>query len=138
MTHLQTITYTDGGARGNPGPAAIGAVVIEPNGNRHRIKKYLGHATNNQAEYHALIAALEKASHLGAQWVTCYLDSELIVKQLNREYRVKDPALGQLFLKVLRHARNFQSVSFHHIRREQNKEADGLVNEVLDEQRHLW
>lgn len=127
------ITYTDGGARGNPGPGALGAVVIEPNGTRHSIKKYLGHITNNQAEYKALIAALERASHLGAKSVICYLDSELIVKQLNREYRVKDPDLGKLFLIVWNLASTFTSISFHHIRREKNKEADALVNAALDE-----
>ena len=136
MTSLKehiTLTYSDGGARGNPGPAALGAVVIEPDGTRHHIKKYLGHTTNNQAEYRALIAALEKAAHLGARVVRCYLDSELVVKQLHREYRVKDPGLGQLFLAVLNIAQSFDSISFHHIRREHNKEADALVNEALDE-----
>ncbi|MBI4252873.1 ribonuclease HI family protein [Candidatus Uhrbacteria bacterium] len=126
-------TYTDGGARGNPGPAALGAVVIDADGKKHKIKKYIGSATNNVAEYQALIAALERAHHLGARHVTCYLDSELIVKQMNREYRVKDPTLGQLFLKVWNIASRFSSISFHHIRREKNKEADTLVNEALDE-----
>lgn len=133
MNKKHVTTYTDGGARGNPGPAALGAIVIEDDGTKHRIKKYLGHATNNQAEYRALIAALEKAVHLGAQSVTCYLDSELIVKQMNREYRVKDPILGQLFLKVWNLANQFSPISFHHIRRAQNTEADALVNEALDE-----
>lgn len=132
MIKKHITTYTDGGARGNPGPAALGAVLIEDDGTKHHIKKYLGRATNNQAEYRALIAALEYAAHLGANTVTCHLDSELIVKQLNREYRVKDSGLGQLFLKVWNIANQFSSISFHHIRREQNKEADALVNAALD------
>lgn len=138
MTAKHITTYTDGGARGNPGPAALGAVLVEADGTKHAIKKYLGRATNNQAEYHALIAALQQAAHLGAQSVTCYLDSELIVKQLHREYRVKDPILGQLFLKVWGIAGKFSSVSFHHIRREHNKEADALVNAALDEALHKF
>lgn len=135
MNLKTVITYTDGGARGNPGPAAIGAVVREADGTTHHIKNYLGIATNNQAEYRALLAALQKATELGARSVTCYLDSELIVKQLTREYRVKDPELGRLFLRVWNLAQNFQSISFHHIRREQNTEADALVNQALDEAR---
>lgn len=133
MTKKHVTTYSDGGARGNPGPAALGAVVIESDGTRHAIKKYLGRTTNNSAEYQALIAALERARHLGAQTVTCYLDSELIVKQLHREYRVKDPQLGKHFLRVWNLAASFESISFHHIRREKNTEADALVNEALDE-----
>lgn len=133
MNLKTVITYTDGGARGNPGPAAIGAVVREADGVTHRIKSYLGFATNNQAEYRALLAALHKADELGAHGVTCYLDSELIVKQLKGEYRVKDPELGRLFFQVQNLIKRFQSVSFHHVRREHNKEADALVNQALDE-----
>lgn len=132
---MNVITYTDGGARGNPGPAAIGAVIREADGTTHRIKNYLGFATNNQAEYRALLAALHKAAELDADEVTCYLDSELVVKQLKGEYRVKDPELGRLFLQVLKLIKRFQSISFHHVRREHNKEADALVNQALDEAR---
>ncbi|MEK7123097.1 MAG: ribonuclease HI family protein [Patescibacteria group bacterium] len=127
------VTYTDGGARGNPGPAALGAVIIEPNGTTHRIKKYLGVATNNQAEYKALLAALQKTVELGARSVVCYLDSELVVKQMNREYRVKDPELGKIYIQIWNLAQQFQTISFHHVRREKNKDADALVNEALDE-----
>lgn len=126
-------THTDGGARGNPGHAALGAIVREPNGTTHRIKKYLGVATNNQAEYKALLAALQKVAELGARSVVCYLDSELIVKQMNREYRVKDPELGKIYIQIWNLAQQFQTISFHHVRREMNREADALVNEALDE-----
>ncbi len=84
------ITYTDGGARGNPGPAAIGVVVQDANGAPVKsFGRYIGETTNNQAEYQALVAALETVRDLGGESVMCYLDSELVVKQMKREYRVK-------------------------------------------------
>lgn len=128
------IVYTDGGARGNPGPAASGAFSLQFGGR----KKFLGHATNNVAEYTAVIIALEAAyeymqEHPVARTVDCYLDSELIVKQMKREYKVKNPALQQLFLQVWNLTNKFAKVSFTHVPREQNKEADALVNEAIDE-----
>lgn len=90
------IIHTDGGARGNPGPAGIG-VVIKKGVETHGFKKYIGETTNNQAEYRAVILALEKAKELGGEDLEFYLDSELVVKQLNREYRVKDADLAPLF-----------------------------------------
>ncbi len=125
--------YSDGGARGNPGPAGIGAVVYTPSGECHAIKKFIGHATNNQAEYRALIAALEHLVAHGAQAASCFLDSELLVKQMRREYRVKDPELGKLFMKAWGLAGQVPDITFTHIPREKNKEADKLVNEALDE-----
>ena len=89
----KAIIHSDGGARGNPGPAGIGA-VLEVDGKKHHYKKYIGETTNNQAEYQALILGLEKAHEFGAEEVECLLDSELVVKQLNREYKVKDRDLG--------------------------------------------
>lgn len=133
MIHIYK-TYTDGGARGNPGPAGIGAVIYAPDGSRHTIKKFIGHATNNQAEYGALIVALEYLTHHKAQAAHCFLDSELLVKQMKREYRVKDPELGKLFMKAWSYASLIPQITFTHIRREKNKEADALVNEALDEQ----
>ncbi len=127
-------TYTDGGARGNPGPAAIGVVLKNQGGDilaTH--KEYLGEATNNQAEYRALIKALEMAKEAGADEVVCYLDSELVVKQLKREYKVKNENIAQLFVLAWNLSTGFRKVSFTHIRREYNKEADALVNESLDE-----
>jgi ribonuclease HI len=127
------IIHTDGGARGNPGPAAIGAVIEDEKGDLvAEISEYIGVATNNQAEYRAVIAAIEKAKELGAEELEFVLDSELVVKQLNREYRVKDKDLAQLFIKIYNAVMGFKSVSFRHVRREMNKEADKLVNRALD------
>lgn len=128
------IIYTDGGARGNPGPAGIGVFIADRDGRvlaRH--KRYLGPATNNQAEYWAVIDALEEAKKLGAEELEFRLDSELVVRQLNGQYRVRDADLAPLFLRVHNSKIGFKVVSFSHIRREQNKEADRLVNEAIDE-----
>ena len=137
------IIHTDGGARGNPGPAGIGVVIkkVGPSsaqgfggqGETHGFKKYIGETTNNQAEYRAVILALEKAKELGGEELEFYLDSELVVKQLNREYRVKDAGLAPLFVEVWNRGLHFKKITWHHIRREYNKEADKLVNEALDE-----
>jgi ribonuclease HI len=128
----KAIIHTDGGARGNPGPAGIG-VVLKLGDLSHEFKKYIGQATNNQAEYRALILGLEKAQEFRAQEIECFLDSELVVKQLNREYKVKDRDLAPLFIKVWNLSLSFKKASFKHIFREQNKEADRLVNEAIDE-----
>ncbi len=127
------IIYTDGGARGNPGPAGIGAVLMnEKRKAVAQISEFIGEATNNQAEYRAVISALAKAKKLGAGEVEVFLDSELVVKQLNRQYRVKDIDLAPLFVKVYNATLGFKKVSFKHISREMNKQADRLVNMVLD------
>lgn len=129
-------TYTDGGARGNPGPAGIGIVIKDESGETiEAYGRYIGQTTNNQAEYKALISALEKADELGATEVACFLDSELVVKQINHEYKVRDSDLAPLFLKVWNHLNTFKKVSFVHIPREKNKEADAQVNDAID--RHL-
>lgn len=125
--------FTDGGARGNPGPAGIGAVLKDEGKNTvARVSEYIGDATNNQAEYRALIAGLEKAKEIGAEEVDCFLDSELVVKQMKREYRVKDKNLAVLFTKVLNLSLGFKKVTFSHVMREYNQEADKLVNEAID------
>ncbi len=129
--------YTDGGSRGNPGPAACAAVIKrmedgEEKENLGQVSEYLGKTTNNQAEYTAIIHGLQKAKALGAQEVEVVMDSELAVKQLNREYKVKDPGIAARFLEVWNIAQSFRRVTFRHIRREQNQEADALVNECLD------
>ena len=122
------IIFTDGGARGNPGPSGIGAVLYnEDKAIVAEISEYLGVATNNQAEYKALIAALKKATELD-----CYLDSELVVKQLKREYKVKNQDLAPLFLMIHNLSLNFKKISYTHIPREKNKEADRLANEAMD------
>lgn len=127
------ILKTDGGARGNPGPAAIG-VVLEDEQKKviKEFGRYIGETTNNQAEYQALLAGLTEAYKLGAEEINCYLDSELVVKQLKREYKVKDKELAPLFIKVWNLSQNFKKISYHHIPREQNKHADMLVNKALD------
>ncbi len=129
---LKAILYTDGGARGNPGPAGIGA-VLKVGGEIKEYKKYLGEATNNQAEYRALILGLEKAKEAGAGEIECYLDSELVVKQMKREYKVKDADLAPLFVKVWNLSLGFKKISFQHVRREMNQRADDLVNKAIDE-----
>lgn len=129
--------YTDGGSRGNPGPAASAAVLKSlKNGKEGEViataTKYLGRDTNNQAEYTAIVIGLEKAKRLGAKRVEINMDSELATKQLNGEYRVKDPGIAKRFLEVKNLLHAFERVTFTHVRRERNKEADALVNEVLD------
>ncbi len=128
---MQAIINTDGGARGNPGPAGIGA-VIKIGDKVYEYKRYIGEATNNQAEYQALIMALTQAKELGVTEVECRLDSELVVKQLNREYKVKDKDLAKQFIKVWNLMSEFKKITFKHVYREQNKEADRLVNEAID------
>ncbi len=133
MTHERIELFTDGGSRGNPGPAALGVYMRDlDSGKEYRIGKYLGHTTNNQAEYQALVVALEKAHSLGAHEVTCYLDSELVVKQMKGEYKVKDAGLRVHFEAIKELSKKFKKFSIHHVRREKNKEADAVVNEVLD------
>lgn len=135
---LKLSIYTDGGARGNPGPAACGVVIKNEKGVLIlEASKYIGNATNNQAEYEALVLALEKAKEIfklgsGAKNIECFLDSELVVKQLNREYKIKNEGLKPLFMKVSNLIPDFSSVKFIHIRREKNKLADRLVNLELD------
>jgi len=125
--------YTDGGARGNPGPAAIGAVLMDEQSKViAQISKCIGEATNNQAEYRAVIAALQKAKELKIGELDFFLDSELVVKQLKREYKVKNVDLAPLFLQVNNLVIGFKKVTFQYIRREQNVEADRLVNLALD------
>ncbi|MFZ4648275.1 MAG: ribonuclease HI family protein [Patescibacteria group bacterium] len=130
---MKLISFSDGGARGNPGPAGIGAVLYnEKNEIIERLSRYLGETTNNQAEYRALIMALERAKEIGADEVDCFLDSELVVKQLKREYKVKNQELAPLFLKIHNISLDFKKLTFTHIPREKNKEADTLANEAMD------
>lgn len=124
--------YTDGGARGNPGPAGCGVVIIVDE-EKKTFKKFIGHATNNQAEYQAVILALAKAHELKIKSVDCILDSELVANQLNRRYKIKDQTLAGLFLKVWDLSQGFKKVTFRHILRGGNKEADKLVNEAIDQ-----
>lgn len=125
--------FTDGGARGNPGPAASGIVVQNEQGEVLSVfGEYLGEQTNNFAEYSALIAGLKKAKSLGATEVDCYLDSELVVKQMRQEYKVREPGLQKLFVHAFNEATKFKRVHYIHIPREINKAADEQVNKILD------
>lgn len=126
------IVHTDGGARGNPGPAGIG-VVIEVNGKVTNLKKYIGKVTNNQAEYQAVILALEKLIDLDIKEAEFYLDSELVQRQLSGIYKVKNQELAPLFVKIWNLRQQFKVVKFTHVYREDNKEADRLVNEAIDD-----
>jgi len=134
------ILYTDGGARGNPGPAATGVVVYNSDNQKIlEFSSYLGRATNNQAEYQALISGLGQIQKIVSDKtllkeidINAYLDSELVVKQLKGEYRVKNKDLKPLFGKALKLTLDFNKVSFFHIPRQNNKEADKLVNQELD------
>lgn len=129
--------FSDGGARGNPGPAGVGAVLYNEEKERiAEVSKYLGVATNNQAEYKALIFALEEALRLGVEKIEAFLDSELVVKQLNREYKVKNKDLAPLFLEVYNLSQKFKEIKFVHIPREKNSEADKLANEAMDRGRN--
>jgi ribonuclease HI len=132
---MRLIINTDGGSRGNPGPSASGIVIVDEKGEElDRFGQFLGDQTNNYAEYMGVVLALERAVELGADEIDFNLDSELIVKQLNREYKVKNPDLAQLFLKIHNLQSNFKKVTYKHVYREQNKEADKVVNEILDKE----
>jgi ribonuclease H / adenosylcobalamin/alpha-ribazole phosphatase len=126
---------TDGGSRGNPGPAAYGYVLEAEDGTVLDARgETIGVATNNVAEYRALIAGLEKALELAVSEVEVVSDSELLVKQMRGEYRVKNEALRELSLEAARLARQIGEVSYTAVRREHNELADKLVNEALDSQ----
>ncbi|OGY92279.1 MAG: hypothetical protein A3H70_03500 [Candidatus Komeilibacteria bacterium RIFCSPLOWO2_02_FULL_48_11] len=130
---MKLTIYTDGGARGNPGPAGIGAVILnDKNKIVKEISRYIGVATNNQAEYHALIAGLQSAKELGATEVSVVMDSELVIKQLKQEYKVRDKNLGPLFIKVWNLLPEFKKHTLRHVLRHKNKKADELVNKALD------
>lgn len=126
-------TYSDGGARGNPGPAAIGVAIYSENDTvLFQAGEYIGETTNNQAEYKALIKAMEQAGNMGATELVCYLDSELVVKQMQGKYKIREAGLQSLATIALKMMKSFSSVELVHVRREKNKLADKLVNEALD------
>lgn len=130
---MELVIHSDGGARGNPGPAGIGVVISDPSGKVIKgIGEYIGETTNNQAEYRALIKGLTESLEMGAKKVTCFLDSELVVKQLTGIYKIKEAGLQELAMDALKLKSKFQSVQFKHVKREQNVAADKLVNQALD------
>jgi ribonuclease HI len=127
------VVNVDGGARGNPGPAAIAAVIATPEGEIvEERSETIGQATNNVAEYRALLLGIERARALGAREVELVGDSELIVRQVRGEYRVKDAALRELHARVGEALDRLERWSIRHVRREENARADLLVNEALD------
>ena len=135
LMNIRLKVYSDGGARGNPGPAAIAFMILSQNGEvLIENSRYVGVRTNNQAEYEALIAALECAVGFGSEEVFCHLDSELVVKHLTGEYAVKNPALKKLWKRVQELKKCFRRISFENVARtnEHIQKADKLVNETLD------
>src|SRR6267378_1451975 len=130
---MRYIVHTDGAARGNPGPAAIGVVIEDAEGRTvYEASRALGMKTNNEAEYLALIAALEYLKDLRASEADICLDSELVVRQLNREHKVKEPRLQALHGQVVMLLNAVPKHAIRHVRREQNARADELANEALD------
>jgi ribonuclease HI len=129
----KVIIHTDGAARGNPGPAAIGVIIKDENSNfLARISRCIGVTTNNQAEYQAIIAGLEKANSLSARHVILKSDSELVVNQINGQYKIKNTGLRALYNRVVQLIGSLESFSISYIPREQNAGADALANEALD------
>jgi ribonuclease HI len=129
------ITYSDGGARGNPGPAGAGGVVQTPNGEiLAEVSEYLGVTTNNIAEYKALILTLQKASRFGSKSLEVRADSELMVKQLKGEYKVKNEGLKPLYAEAKELLARYKNVTVKHVYRSDNKQADELANEAMDRQ----
>lgn len=129
---MKATLHTDGGARGNPGPAGIGYVLAVENKESIFHAGYIGETTNNQAEYQALVAGMKRAIAEGVQELACYLDSELVVKQVRGEYRVKNAELKPWVDEVHALRAKLKRVSFTHVRREKNKAADKLVNQAID------
>jgi len=130
--------YSDGASRGNPGPAAIAVKIVDKSGVvMKKVSKFLGRRTNNETEYEALIIALELARDFTDGYVHCFLDSELVVKQLNGEYQVRNPRLESLWLKVHELQQHFHRVSFSYVSRTNKdiEEVDKLANRVLDKVR---
>lgn len=133
---MKLIIQTDGGARGNPGPAATGIVIKDETGKiLAAYGEYLGRQTNNVAEYSAVISGLKKAKALGADEVAIIADSMLVVEQLNRRWKVKEPTLQKLFLEAWNALQQFKKWRITHTARKNNREADAQVNNVLDAQR---
>ena len=131
---MRVVVHVDGGSRGNPGPAAVAAVATSSDGDTLGERKlYIGEATNNVAEYRALLLGLELARELGAEEVEVINDSELIARQIGGEYKVKHAGLKPLFAEAMRELRGFHKWAVRPVRREHNARADELVNEALDE-----
>ncbi len=128
------IIYTDGGARGNPGPAGIGAVIFDEKEKKilGQYKKYIGKTTNNQAEYQAVVLGLQESKKLKAKEVEVRMDSELVCNQINGKYKIKNSDFQNSFIKIWNLKQSFKKIIFKHILREKNKLADKLVNQAID------
>jgi ribonuclease HI len=127
------LAFSDGASRGNPGPAAVGVCILAPDGTELLAEgRRIGKATNNVAEYHGVIHALTRAGELGLDALELRIDSELVARQLEGEYRVKQPELAALKARVDALRRRFRILRVKHVRREANRRADGLANEALD------
>src|SRR3954465_14908659 len=127
------IANIDGGSRGNPGPAAFGAYITLPDGRAVEVKGFIPHSTNNVAEYNGLLAALRWAGEHGIRKLHVRADSELLVKQMRGQYRVRNPGLLPLYEEARALMGKVGTVTFEHVRRELNKDADRLCNEAMDE-----
>lgn len=128
------IIFSDGGSRGNPGPAACAIVVYDPTKKKIiEAQKFLGPTTNNQAEYAGVILGLEEALKFQAEEIDFYLDSLLVVNQLKLVYKVKEPLLQPVFLKAWNLSSKFKKITWNHVSREKNQVADSLVNQCLDQ-----
>ncbi len=133
MADGKWVIHADGASRGNPGPASVGAVIYDDSGRElHTVSQRIGRATNNEAEYRAAIAGLEAALALGAKDVELRMDSELVVRQLDSRYKVRNPSLRKLFGRVKDLQWRFAAFQVSHVRREGNRRADQLANEALD------
>jgi ribonuclease HI len=129
----RVVVYVDGGSRGNPGPAGVGVVITDPDGAElARANDYIGEATNNTAEYRALLLGLERASALGAREVEVVNDSQLVERQVRGEYKVKKADLKVLHEQARTALKDFEGWSIRSVPREQNELADMLVNEAID------
>lgn len=134
------LIHTDGGSRGNPGPAASGTVIEGDLVGHKEYGEYLGEVTNNEAEYRAVILALKKLKHLiggdkaNDSFVEIHVDSELLERQLNGKYKIKDETIKNLFLEIWNLRTDFGEIVFKHIPREENAEADRVVNQTLDKE----
>lgn len=131
---LRVIAHIDGGARGNPGPAGAGVVIADADSQQvlHQAGIFLGRATNNVAEYNGLLEALRRAKALGADEIDVRSDSELLVRQMIGQYRVKNANLKPLYREAIRLAEGFARFGIEHVRREQNTEADQMANRAMD------
>ncbi len=131
---MDAVLHTDGGARGNPGPAGIGVVLADPSGGViAELAEGIGETTNNVAEYRALIAGFELALERGVTDLEVFLDSELVVAQMQGRWKIKNDRLRTLAVRARSLMRRFDSVTLAHVRRSENARADGLANEAMDE-----